>query len=150
VYKVVIFICSLLIAACSTQAKVDNVSFYDTQGVEYESLNAGKIIKKNYNLISSPATIILATADTNLPAFISQLNSVNLLDAEEYEYLLVIADTKNIDNSGYHTSARQAEEILKGNTFKIIIFNGQGNVVVESSTPIGADALRTHLTKPII
>jgi hypothetical protein len=71
-----------------------------------------------------------------------------LLDAEEYESLLVIADTKNIDSSGYHATTKQAEEILKGNTFKVIIFNGQGSVVVESNAPIEADALRIYLTKP--
>jgi hypothetical protein len=58
---------------CSTQAKINNVSFYGTQGIENESLSAGKIIEKNYNLISSSATIVLAAVDTNLPVFISQL-----------------------------------------------------------------------------
>jgi len=148
--KLIIFFCFLLITACATKPTIKDGSFYDAQGIEYRFSNAGETIKKEYNLDSMPVIIVLATSDVNFPLFISQLTNVNMLNAEEYEYLLVTASSKGVDSSGYYTSTEQAELILKGSPFKILIFNGQGNLVVESTNLISAIDLKKHLTKPSI
>lgn len=145
-YKFIVLVGSLLITACSAQIAINDISFHDAQGVAYQSSSAGKIIKKNYNLDSLPVIIVLATRDVRLPIFISQLSNVNMLNAEEYEYLLVIANTKSIDSSGYYTRTEQAESVLKGSDFKITIIDGQGNRVVESPKALGVAALKKHLT----
>ncbi len=136
----------LLITACTDQTTINDISFHDSQGIDYESSSAGEIIKKNYNLDSLPAIIVLATSDVKLPSFVSQLNNINIFNAEEYEYLLVTANTINIDSSGYYTSSEQAESILKGSAFKIIIISRQGNIAIESTKVLSAVELKKHLT----
>jgi hypothetical protein len=148
--KLIALIGFLLITACAAETTLKDVSFYDTQGIEYSFTSAGKTIKEDYNLDSRPAIIVLATSDTSFPLFISQLSNVNMFNAEEYEYLLVTANSKNVDRSGYYTSAAKAELILDGSPFKIVIFNGQGNIIVESTNLISAVELKKHLTKPSI
>lgn len=149
-YKLMVLVGFLLITACTAKTTINDVSFHDSQGVEYEFSNAGKKIKKSYNLNSFPAIIVLATIDVKLPLFISQLSNVNMLNAEEYEYLLVTANTRNVDISGYYTSIEQAESILKESEFKVIILNGQGDIVIESTNILSASQLKKHLTKPSI
>ncbi len=145
-YKVIALFGLLITTACIAQTTINDISFHDSQGIEYKSSSAGEIIKKNYNLDSLPAIIVLATSDVKLPFFTSQLSNINIFNAEEYEYLLVMANTRNVDSSGYYTSAEQAESILKGSAFKIIIINGQGNMVIESTKVLSAVELKKHLT----
>ncbi|MBL4608651.1 MAG: hypothetical protein JKY01_12595 [Pseudomonadales bacterium] len=149
-HKLIVLFGFLLITACTAQISINEVLFYDSQGIEYKFSSAGKTIQKNYNLDSMPVIIVLATSDVKLPLFISQLSNVNIFNAEEYEYLLVTANTRSVDSSGYYTSTEQAELILKGKEFKIVIFNSQGNMIVESTNLISANGLKTHLTKPSI
>ncbi|MCP4493991.1 MAG: hypothetical protein GY820_42820, partial [Gammaproteobacteria bacterium] len=143
--KLIVLFGFLLITACAAKTTIKGVSFYDTQGIEYRFSSAGKTIQKNYDLDSIPVIIVLATSDVNLPLYISQLTNVNMFNAEEYEYLLIAANSKNVDSSGYYTSTEQAELILKGSPFKILIFNGQGNLIVESTNLISAIELKKHL-----
>ena len=145
-YKLIALVGLLLTMACTTQTTVNGILFHDTQGITYESSSAGQIIKKNYNLDSFPTIIVLATSDIKSPLFMSQLKSINTFNAEEYGYLLVIANAENIDSSGYYTSIEEAASILKGNEFKITIMNGQGDLVIESTKTLDAVELKKHLT----
>jgi hypothetical protein len=144
-HKLIALLGLLLTTACTTQTTINDISFRDSQGIKYESSSAGEIIKKNYNLDSLPAIIVLATSDVELPFFVSQLSNIDLFNAEKYEYLLVTANTGNVDSSGYYTSSEQAESILKGSAFKIIIINRQGNIVIESTKILSAVELKKHL-----
>lgn len=144
--KLIALVGLLLTMACTTQTTVNGILFHDTQGTAYESSSAGQIIKKNYNLNSFPTIIVLATSDIKSPLFMSQLKNINAFNAEEYGYLLVIANAENIDSSGYYTSIEEAESILKGNEFKMIIMNGQGDLVIESTKTLGAVELKKYLT----
>jgi len=145
-YKLIALVGLLLTMACTTQTTVNGILFHDTQGITYESSSAGQIIKKNYNLDSFPTIIVLATSDIKSPLFMSQLKSINTFNAEEYGYLLVIANAVNVDSSGYYTSIEEAASILKGNEFKITIMNGQGDLVIESTKTLDAVELKKHLT----
>ena len=145
-YKLIALVGLLLTMACTTQTTVNDILFHDAQGITYESSSAGQIIKKNYNLDSFPTLIVLATSDIESPLFMSQLNNINAFNAEEYGYLLVIANAVNIDSSGYYTSIEEAESILKGNEFKITIMNGQGDLVIESTKTLDAVELKKYLT----
>jgi hypothetical protein len=145
-YKLIVLVVLLLTMACTTQTTVNSILFHDAQGIAYESSSAGQIIKKNYNLDSFPTIIVLATNDIKSPLFMSQLKDINAFNAEEYGYLLVIANAANIDSSGYYTSIEEAESILKDNEFKIIIMKGQGDLVIESTKTLGTVELKKYLT----
>ena len=146
-YKIIICISLFLLSACSSTLNTTaTIEFHDTQGVTYNSISAGTAIMKSYSLNSEPTTIILATNNIKSSLFTAQLNNLNELNAEHYEYITVISNTKKINKSGYYTSTDQAKSILNGKAFKILIFNGQGSVTIESTTLISSNKLKTHLT----
>lgn len=144
--KLIALVGLLLAIACTAQTTVNGILFHDAQGIAYESSSAGQIIKKNYNLDALPTIIVLATSDINSPLFMSQLKNINAFNAEEYGYLLVIANAANIDSSGYYTSIEEAGSILKDREFKMIIMNGQGDLVIDSTKILEAVELKKYLT----
>jgi len=107
----------------------------------------GTVIKKEYGLDENPKLILLATSNSDLDKFKSQLKIIKEIDAEKFQYLYVIANSKTLNKSGYHTSIFDAKNILGNSTFKIIIYDQNGILVRNSALVLGKNMILQHLTK---
>lgn len=141
----ILFLLSLF--SCASNSNFEKTVFFDSKGKHYNSTTAGREIKKEYDLYEAPKLILLATSNSNLENFKLQLEIIHKIDAEQYQYLYILANSKTIDESGYYTSKTEAESILKNKEFKILIYNKNGDLVLSSSSPLEKEAILNHLTK---
>jgi len=144
--KFIFLMVALLSTGCSSHVQNSNLTFYDSHGESYNSKSAGKDISKQYNIKNKPTIIALATANAEVKKYTSQLKIINSINAEDYQYILVIANHNNTDKSGYYTSINEAEKILDKDSFKIIIFSGNGIATLISNNIVGRESLIHHLT----
>lgn len=158
--KIILLICALLTitTACAASSTKKEVIFYSASGsAKYKKYNTAtfrKEINEVYRV--APETIVdkmvvVAAKDRESPEFISQSNVLHSIHAEKYAYIHIRA---NIENPGvdyrdaYHTDVKQAEIILNGSPFKIIVFDENGGVIVESTSVISRSELEQYLTRP--
>jgi len=154
--KVILFICVLVVTACASTGNTrGDIVFFGTDGKkQYNTSTFSAVINKEYQVASSNfpiRIIVLAAKDSKSTEFISQQNIFYTLDAEKYKYIYVKANIKNKGvgyKQGYYIEANQAKTILDGNSFKIILFDENGNMITESVKVIGRDKLKEYLTMP--
>ncbi len=142
---IILFFISLF--ACAHNGNSKEITFSDSHGKHYSSSTVGSTIKKEYDLNEKPKLILLATSNSDLEEFKSQLRIIKEIDAEKFQYLYVIANTETVNNSGYHTSKMDAKKILGNAAFKIMIYVQNGTLVQSSKAVIDKKAILNHLTK---
>jgi len=142
---IILFLISLF--ACAHNGNSEEITFSDSHGKHYSSNTVGAIIKKEYDLNEKPKLLLLATSNSNLEAFKSQLRIIKEIDAEKFQYLYVIANIETVDKSGYHTSKMDAKRILGNAAFKIIIYDQNGTLVQSSKAVVDKKVILHHLTK---
>ena len=150
--KLSFFILLLTLSSCSTFScsTIDNsrkLVFYDSHGVLYPVNTTGLTIKEEFKLSEEPKIIFLATSDEENIKFKQQLNIFYKVNAEEMQYLYVIANSKKEDKSGYYADSSLSEEILSGENFKIIIYGKGGVVITESTSVLTKSELIYYLLK---
>jgi len=67
------------------------------------------------------------------------------IDAEEHQYLYVIANSGTTNKSGYHTSKIDAKNILGNEKFKVTIYNQDGILVYSSNSVVNKTMLLHYL-----
>ena len=105
---IILFFISLF--ACAYNGNSEEITFSDAYGKHYSSSTMGAVIKKEYDLDEKPKLILLATSNSDLEEFKSQLRIIKEIDAEKFQYLYVIANIETVDKSGYHTSKMDAKK----------------------------------------
>ncbi|MEJ2042429.1 MAG: hypothetical protein P8X74_22910 [Reinekea sp.] len=55
-------------------------------------------------------------------------------DAEEYEYISIIASTVEEHTHGYHMPIEESKKLLEKENFKILIFNRDAKLVAEKNS----------------
>ena len=141
----VLFIISLI--GCSQSSVSEIVMFSDSHGKYYRSDTVGGIIKNEYGLNENLSLILLATSNSDSEEFKSQLKIIKEIDAEEFQYLYVIANSDTLNKSGYYTSKIDAKNILGNTKFKIIIYDQHGDLVQSSSAVLEKKTILYYLTK---
>lgn len=142
---IVLFFISLF--ACAHNRNSEEITFFDAYGKRYSSNTVGAVIKKEYDLNEKPKLILLATSNSDLEEFKSQLRIIKEIDAEKFQYLYVIANVETVDKSGYHTSRIDAKKILGNSAFKIIIYDQNGTLAQSSKAVVDKKVILHHLTK---
>lgn len=137
----------LLFFGCSAPHKITDIYFYDSYEKKYQLSLFSETIKKEYNLNDKPKIIFVATSSADIKKYKDQMNILHVINAEEMSYLYVIANSNKEDRSGYFTDQSDAEKILSGKEFKIIIFNEQGKTIKESEQVLGKKDIISHLIK---
>jgi hypothetical protein len=123
-----------------------NFTFYDSYGRMYEIDTASSQVRKEYQLENKPIIIIIATNSTNQRKFIEQMKVIEKVNAEEFQYLYVLANSENEDNSGYFTTKTVASKLLSGKQFKIIINDQCGKRIKSSYQTINETEFKNCLT----
>lgn len=136
-----------MLFSCALRLHSDDIVFYDSLGDSYSLNNAALTIKGKFNLLKAPKIIVVATSDQNNLNFKKQLSVFSKVNAEEMQYLYVIANSKQEDRSGYYVEKPLSEAILSGNTFKISVYSGAGVILKESLSFLTEGELIAQLTK---
>ncbi len=77
----------------------------------------------------------------------AQLEIMSTLDAEELQYLYVIANSEKVDSSGYHMQTTESERILSGDDFKIIVYDENGSAILIENKVVSETDLEKHLPR---
>jgi len=144
--KITLLLMVLSVLSCTNNVQNESLIFFDSHGEIYNSKTAGENISKQYKTENRPTIVVLATNNVKNKKFISQLNIVNSLNAEDYQYLLIIANSENIDKSGYYVSINESKRILNKGDYKILIFNGSGDKLLINNNIVSKESLIHHLT----
>ncbi len=143
----IIILLFISLFACAHKGNSEKIVFYDSYGKYYSSDTVGAKIKKEYGLNEKPKLILLATSNSNLEEFKSQLRIIKEINAEKYQYLYVMANIEVVNNSGYHTSKMDAQKILGNSAFKIMIYDQNGTLIQNSNEVIDKKIILRYLTK---
>lgn len=99
-------------------------------------------MKDNGTHVSS--VILLTSPNPDHPLFTEQLSILDSLDAEELEFIIIIACLSKTFPAVYHTDTDTALK-LGANKFKVLILNGNGKIIKESIGSISKDDLEIIL-----
>ena len=91
--------------------------------------------------------VIVATSSSSNPEYKEQIDVISKVNAEEMEYLYVIANSEEEQSQGYYMTREDSANILEGTTFKIIVFDGLSKAIKESNQVIGINEFKNYLTK---
>jgi len=130
---------------CTSVSQLTGFRFYDANGGVYNSLTAPSVFKKEFNLNNKPKMLIIATSSKSNQKYKLQIEAMNKINAEEMEYLYILANSEEENNSGYYMTKLDSSNILKGNYFRVIIYDQFGKIIKESTKIIGEKELITNL-----
>lgn len=142
-YLVLLFI----FAGCVNIENSTAVKFYDADGTMYRTTTAASSVKKEFNLDTEPRLVVVATSSKSNPEYKEQMRIILKVDAEEMQYMYIIANSEEENHSGYFIKADDAKALLAGDSFKIIIYGENGEIMVNSRSIIEEDNLKMHLTR---
>lgn len=137
----------IVLSGCVSTSESAAFRFYDAHGEEYNSLTAPSNFKKEFNLDTRPKMVVVAISSSSNPKYKEQIDVIGKVNAEEMEYLYIIANSEEEQSQGYYMTREDSANILEGTTFKIIIFDGLSKVVKNSNQIIGINEFRNYLTK---
>ncbi len=136
-----------ILSGCANLSKLTELTFYDAHGEEYNSSTASSNLKKKFNLEDKPRIVVIATSSKSNQRYKEQISAINKVNAEEMQYLYIVANTDDEDHSGYYMTRKGSKHILAGDIFKVIIYDELGQIIKKSNEVIGVDVLMKHLTR---
>lgn len=141
----------ILFAGCSSFVTSQDISsatfsFYDSYGRVYDLDTASTRVQEEYQLENKPIIIIIATNSTKQDQFVEQMRVIEKVDPENFQYMYVVANSENEDNSGYFTTKSVASNLLSGKQFKIIVNDQCGKPIKSSYQTINETELKHCLT----
>lgn len=74
------------------------------------------------------------------------MNIIYNINAEEFQYMYIIANSEEEDHSGYYTSMSTSKKLLTGDIFKVLIYDEKGNSIAQSNKVSNENSLKYHLT----
>jgi hypothetical protein len=137
----------VLLTGCANNVTSESIGFYDAYGKQYQSIFAPSDIRNEFGLSREPRIVIIATSTTANEKYLKQLSIVSRVDAEEFEYLYVVANTEEEDRSGYYVSVSESINILDGESFRVIVLDEKGEVLEKTSHVLSDNELKSHLTR---
>jgi hypothetical protein len=143
----VLLIVLFMVSGCSGMNGKTEFAFYDAYGALYNSSTAGLNVKKEFNLESKPKLVVIATSSKYNPKFIEQMNILSKVNAEEMNYMYIIANSEEEDRSGYYFRKAEAANFLSGDSFKIAIYDENGEAIKKSDHIIRSNDLKFYLAE---
>lgn len=137
----------LALSGCSGGLETTDITFYDSYGKDYKIKSASETIKEEYNLNKKPKLILIATSSKNQTQYNRQMNIIHDTDPEKMQYLYIVANSEEVDTSGYYIEKTAANDILSGKNFRITLYNESGIPVKESNAVLNKDDLVKFLTE---
>ena len=142
---IICFILSiLLIYGCASSHA--EFTFYDSHNKRYHSSTAGLNVKKEFGLEREPKIVVVATSSKDNPKYKKQMKNIYNVDAEEMQYMYIIANSDEEDRSGYYTSMATSKKLLDGDIFKVLIYDEEGNIIAQSNEVFNESSLKYYLT----
>jgi len=141
------FMLLFILIGCASTNELTEFTFYDSHGNEYNSLTAPSNLKKEFNIDVKPRMVVIATSSKSNTKYKEQIDIISKVNAEEMQYLYVVASSKEEDHSGYYVEKMNSERILVGDDFKVIVYDEIGQIVIKSTNVIGVVELKNHLTR---
>lgn len=132
-------------SGCAVADKDLDISFYDSHGESYPINNASMTIMDRYNLSEAPKIVVLATSEENNDDFKKQLFVFSQVNAEDMQYLYIVANASEEDRSGYYMDKIRSIKLLSGSEFKVIVYDENGLVLVERNSYLSACELIGYL-----
>jgi hypothetical protein len=146
--KVVLaFVLGSLLLSCARNEDIAQFEIIDSHGKIYSSVDITNKIKKEYQLDNSPKMILLLTNSLENSVFEQQMNIIEELNAEDYEYIQVVGSANARNKSGYSIKSEDAEALLSKADFQIHIYNEDGGLIASSGKVMNKHHLIVHLTK---
>ncbi|MEJ2046360.1 MAG: hypothetical protein P8X74_22590 [Reinekea sp.] len=142
---------ALLLSSCQTFSYKNNnldFDFYDAgQLTRYQISTVGDQIQAKYPSLKKP---IIVTALTANPAksdevLWEQYNVFDHFDGEEYQYIFIIGSSAEPYTSGYNVATDTAQSLLENESFKILIFNRDAQLVTEKNSVMDFDEVKKYL-----
>lgn len=132
---------------CSCFNSQAGFTFYDAHNECFHSSTAGLNVKKEFGLAKEPKIVVVATSSQDNLKYKEQMKIIYNVDAEEMQYMYIIANSEEEDRSGYYTNVTTSRKILAGDAFKVIIYDEEGNIIVQSNEVFKESGLKYYLTK---
>jgi hypothetical protein len=134
------------VIGCAHTGKSADFTFHDAHGNIYSASSTPTKLQKEFDLSSKPKIVVIAASSISNIKYKEQISEISKLNAEELQFLYVLANSEEEDNSGYYSTLTASSKILDGKEFKILIYGGQGEIIKSSDTVIKAEELKNHLT----
>jgi hypothetical protein len=142
---IIYFVISILLG-CSCVNSQAGFTFYDSHSERYHSSTAGLNAKKEYGLEREPKIVVVATSSKDNLKYKEQMKIIYNVNAEEMQYMYIIANSEGEDRSGYYTSKSISKKLLAGDIFKVLIYDENGNIIAQSNEVFNEGRLKYHLT----
>jgi hypothetical protein len=143
---IICFILPVLIG-CSFVNNQAGFKFYDAHSECYHSSTAGLNAKKEFGLEREPKIVVVATSSKDNPKYKEQMKTIYNVNAEEMQYMYIIANSKEEGRSGYYTSTSTSIKLLAGDIFKVLIYDEKGDLIAQSNEVFSESRLKYHLTR---
>ena len=140
-------ILALLVLSCANCTRSHEIKVTDSHGKAYRLSDISTQLREEYGLEKNPIIMVLLTNELDDSRFNEQLNILNKLNAEAYQYIYVVGAVVDRDDSGYSLSSEDAMIMLSGNEFQIRIYDEYGKLEYSSSKVLSEQELKNHLTK---
>ena len=137
----------LILIGCSCINSQAGFIFYDAHSERYHSSTAGINAKNEFGLEREPKIVVVATSSKDNPKYKEQMKIIYNVNAEEMQYLYIIANSQEEDRSGYYTSRSTSKKFLDGDIFKVLIYDERGGIIAQSKEIFSESSLEHHLSK---
>jgi hypothetical protein len=137
-----LFVCGLSWAAPKSGSL--DFDFMDAAGRGFNSMTFSDHIRETYKGSHGASILLLKTPTVDDRLFVKQRAIVDALDAEQFEFVVVVSCLVASVIDGYHTDIETAKK-LNSDQFKIIILKEKGRIVRESRKILSKADLKKSL-----
>jgi hypothetical protein len=134
-----------ILLGCSCVNSKAGFTFFDSHSKRYHSSTVGLNAKKEFGLEREPKIVVVATSSKDNPKYKEQMKIIYDVDAEEMQYMYIIASSEEEDRSGYYTSMATSKKLLNGDILKVLIYE-EGNIIAQSNEVFNERSLKYYLT----
>lgn len=146
---ILIFTFIFSILSCSIDDQLDQFDIIDSHGIVYASSNIGNQLRAEYELDSNPKMILILVQKADNSVFKEQLNILNQINAETYQYIYVTGIATSRNDSGYSLKSDKAKAMLSMDEFQIRIYDEFSNLIDSSKKIMSKQKITNYLTKSL-
>lgn len=136
-----------LLMACATGQKPVDFEFYDASGQGYDSQTFSSQMQERYNLAQGMRMVVVATQSSADSHFTAQLDVLEAVDAESLHLAYILANAEGKLDGGYHTNPEAAATLLDGQSFRIMVLDGFGNLILSGDGVLSEAEIKAALNE---
>ncbi|GAA3937924.1 hypothetical protein [Litoribacillus peritrichatus] len=113
----------------------------------FSTENISKQLSEDYGVELNVSTVIVAGDKGSNSNYQKQWEVLNGLNAEAMQLITVSSLSDEESGQGYYTDKATAQSILKGTSFKVMVFSSDGREVLSQNKPVSAQTLKAAINQ---